>query len=201
MGKSLLDYITYDGSFSPFGLPATEELGGRTARLPSGAEVRFDGAIAVKWDDDFFLAEREGRTYLVRENPDETLEALDAAETAAGAAALPASLDGWETDLCFASGYMLSAAFRDGALTLRPSPEPDIVNPYAPAGAPAPKAPEAPAATFALRAVELDDKRFLLCFPETGETVVLNARRFLLYAVLRGRITAGFVEVPPRERK
>ena len=42
-------------------------------------------------------------------------------------------------------------------------------------------------------------KRFLFRFPETGEVVFFNARRFLLYALMEGRTVTGFVEIPPKE--
>ena len=203
MGKTFFDYVTDGGNYPLFGLPATEELAGRTARLPDGTEVRFGEELAVKCDDDLFLAQREGRLLLVEELPDESLRALDAEKETAAAEALPPALEGWETDFSFASGYVLTAAFGNGALALRPSPEPEAVNICASGEAPAgPTAPEAPApalASLPLRAAETGEKRFLLRFPETGETVFLNARRFLLFSLREGRIAAGFVEVPPRE--
>jgi hypothetical protein len=202
MGTTFFDYVSNDGKNLLFGLPATEELVGRPARLPDGTELRFETELAVKCDDDLFLAARGGRLLLVEELPDESLRALDAEAAAADAAALPEELEGWETDLCFASGYVLTALFKDGALTLRPSPEPIIANPFGSGGAlEAPKVQEAPPvlATLSLRAVKTGEKRFLLRFPETGETVFLDGRRFLLYALLRGRIVTGFVEVPARD--
>ncbi len=194
MEKTLFDTVTDGGKYAPFGLPKTEELTGRTALLPEGPAVRFGETLAVKCDDDLFLAEEGGRLLLAEELPDESLKALDAANTALGAAALPEALEGWETELCFASGYVLTAVFRDGSLTLSPSPEPTLP------GAPAPDeaAPAAPGETFALKAAEVGENRFLLHFPETGETVLLNARRYLLYAILKGRIVAGFAELPAR---
>ena len=201
MEKTLLDVITDGGKYPLFGLPATEELIGRSAALPDGTEVRFGEELAVKCDDDMFLAEKEGRLLLVEELPDESLKALDAEAEAAGASGLPAALEGWETDLSFASGYVLTGLFKDGALTLRPSPEPDVSNLFGSAGAPAPKAPESPAAplaAFSLQVAETGDKRFLLRFPETGEAVFLNGRRFLLFSIFGGKIAAGFVEVPAR---
>ena len=195
MGKTLFDYISKDGKYPLFGFPATEELRFRTARLPDGTEVRFGAETAVKCDDDLFLADLGGRLLLVEEKPDESLLALDAEQATAGASALPEALEGWETDLSFASGYVLTARFQDGKLTLSPSPEPGVP------GFPAPeKAPdEAAPAVFPLQAVETGEKRFLLRFPETGETVFFSARRFLLYAILRGRIVTGFAEIPARE--
>ena len=203
MGKTFFDTISNEGKNTVFGLPFTEELAGRTALLPDGSIVRFGKELAVKCDDDLFLADVSGRILLVEELPDESLRALDGEQETAAASALPAALDGWTTDLCLASGYVLTASFKDGALTLSPSPEPNVANPFSSGGAPAaPKAPEAPAAppvTFPLKALETGEKRFLLRFPETGEIVFLDARRFLLYALLRGRIVSGFVEIPPKE--
>ena len=71
-------------------------------------------------------------------------------------------------------------------------------NPFTSGKKPAAETPEAEALTLALRAVKTGDKRFLLRFPETGETVFFSARRFLLYALLGGRIVTGFVEIPPK---
>ena len=53
--------------------------------------------------------------------------------------------------------------------------------------------------TYALETVVTGEKRFLFHFPETGEVVFLNARRFLLYALMGGRTITGFVEIPPKE--
>ena len=198
MGKTFFDYISNDGKDLVFGLPFTEELAGRSAALPDGSAVRFGKELAVKCDDDLFLADVSGRLLLVEELPDESLKALDAEAATVGAEALPEALEGWETDFCFASGYVLNASFGNGKLTLRPSPEPDPSNLYSAGGAAASKA-EAPLAALPLQAAETGDKRFLLRFPETGETVFLDARRFLLYAILGGRIVCGFVEVPARE--
>jgi len=195
MGKTLYDHITDNGRYPLFGLPATEELAGRTARLPDGKELSFGSELAVKCDDDLFLAEKAGRILLIEEQPDASLKALDAEKTAAAASALPEALEGWETDLCFASGYVLTALFRDGTLSLRPSPEP--VSPGA-EGVQSPQA-ELPSVSFPLLAAETGDKRFLLRVPETGETVFLDGRRFLLYAIPEGRIAVGFVEAPARE--
>ena len=199
MGKSLFDYVSNEGKNTVFGLPATEELTGRTALLPDGEAVCFGDELAVKCDDDLFLADAAGRLLLVEEQPDESLTALDTEKAAAGADALPEELEGWETDLSFASGYVLTALFKNGSLTLKPSPEPVL-----PDLAGKPAAPRSPVCladpvTFALQAVETGEKRFLFRFPETGETVFFDARRFLLYALLRGRIVAGFVEIPPKE--
>lgn len=203
MGKNLFNYVSNEGKNLLFGLPSTEELVGRSAFLPDGTEVCFGEELAVKCDDDLFLADMPGRILLAEELPDESLKALDTEKATAGASALPEALEGWETELSFASGYILAAVFKDGTLTLSPSPEPVIPNPYAsddePAAPEAPEAPSVPPVTFSLQAVETGEKRFLLRFPETGETVFLDARRFLLYGILRGRIVAGFVELPPRE--
>ena len=64
MGKTLFDFITDGGKYPLFGLPATEELIGRTAPMPDGRPVRFGKETAVKCDDDLFLIEREGRMLL-----------------------------------------------------------------------------------------------------------------------------------------
>ncbi len=199
MDKTLLDYVSNDGNDLLFGLPRSEELAGRTARLSDGTELRFDGELAVKCDDDLFLALRGDRLLLVEELADESLKALDAETATAGADALPEELEGWEADLCLASGYVLTGLFRDGALTLRPSPEPVMFNPFASGKKiAAADTPEAPPLTLRLQAVKTGDKRFLLRFPETGETVFFSARRFLLYALLGGRIVTGFVEIPAK---
>ncbi|MBR4744991.1 MAG: hypothetical protein IK082_12515 [Oscillospiraceae bacterium] len=200
MKETFSDYISDGGRYLPFAVPATEELTGRTARFPDGQEVCFRDETAVKCDDDLFLAEKDGKILLVEELPDGSLMALDAEETTEGAAVLPEELEGWETDLSFASGRVLTAAFGDGTLTLRPSPEPAASAPFT-EGDPLLGAREETAggpAAFVLKAARTGEKRFLLRFPETGETVFLNARRFLFYAVVDGRITAGFADVPPR---
>ena len=202
MEKTFFAYASDGGKNALFGLPATEELIGRTARFPDGTELRFDRELAVKCDDDLFLAETAGGPVLVEELPDERLSAIDAAAATAAASALPEELEGWETELSLATGCVLVAAFKDGAVTLRPSPEPVIPNPFAPGGAQKPKAPETPAAaplTLRLQAVRTGDKRFLLRFPETGETVFFDGRRFLLYGLVGGRVATGFVEIPPKE--
>lgn len=202
MGKNLFDYSSNNGKNIVFGLPTTEELIGRTAVLPDGEKICFGTELAVKCDNDLFLAEVDGKLLLVEELPDESLKALDAEKVTAGAAKLPEDLEGWETDLGCASGYVLTGLFKDGSLTLKPSPEPVVADPYADEKKPAaPKAPEklADPVTFALEAVEVGEKRFLFRFPETGEIVFFDARRFLLYALLRGRTVAGFVEIPPKD--
>ena len=202
MENTFFAYASDGGRNALFGLPATEELTGRTARFPDGTSLSFESELAVKCDDDLFLADTADGVVLVEELPDGSLTALDAASATAAAGALPEELEGWETELSLATGYVLVAAFREGAVTLRPSPEPVIPNPFAPGGAQAPKAPEAPAAqplTLRLQAIRTGDKRFLLRFPETGETVFFDGRRFLLYALTGGRIATGFVEIPPKE--
>ena len=78
MGKNLFDYFTNEGKNTPFGLPFTEELIGRTALLPDGEKVSFGNELAVKCDNDLFLADAAGRILLVEEQPDESLTALDA---------------------------------------------------------------------------------------------------------------------------
>jgi hypothetical protein len=202
MGKNLFNYVSNEGKNLLFGLPSTEELVGKSAFLPDGTEVRFGDELAVKCDDDLFLADMAGKILLAEEIPDESLKALDTEKATAGASALPEALEGWETELSFASGYVLTAVFKDGTLTISPSPEPVIPNPYVsddePAPPEAPEAPGNPPVTLSLQAVETGEKRFLLRFPETGETIFLDARRFLLYGILRGRIVAGFVELPPK---
>ena len=124
MTKTLFDYISNGEKNTVFGAPFTEELQNRSALLPDGAALRFDRELAVKCDDDLFLAEKEGRLYLIRELPDESLTALDAELETAGAAVLPEALEGWVTDLCFASGYVLTAAFK---------PTPNLRSPWCPA--------------------------------------------------------------------
>lgn len=204
MGKNLFDYISNDGNYVRFGLPASEELVGRTAQLPDGSEVSFDKELVLKCDNDLFLADMNGRILLVEEQEDLSLKALDAAMEAEGKTETPEELEGWETDLSFASGWVLTALFKDGTLTLKPSPEPVVASPYdTPEEAAAKKAPEVstvPPVTFSLEVAVTGEKRFLFRFPETGEIVFFDARRFLLYAIIRGRIVAGFIEVPPRER-
>lgn len=201
MAKTLFDYISNGEKNTVFGAPFTEELQNRSALLPDGAALRFDRELAVKCDDDLFLAEKEGRLYLIRELPDESLTALDAELETAGAAVLPEALEGWVTDLCFASGYVLTAAFKGGALTLSESPEPVVSGMFGSGGLNAPETRKAlpPLGTLAMEAVEIDRKRFLFRFPETGEIIFFNGRRFLFYAILRGRLVAGFVEIPPKE--
>ena len=202
MGNTFYDYFSNEGKNTVFGLPYTEELTGRSAVFPEGSAIRFGDELAVKCDDNLFLAAAAGKTLLVEELPDESLKAMDAEKATADAADLPEELEGWVTDLCLSSGCVLTAAFRAGTLTLSPSPEPDVANPFSSDGKPAaPKAPETPAAppvSFALNAVKTGEKRFLLRFPETGEILFLDARRFLLYGILRGRNVTRFVEIPPK---
>ena len=203
MGQTLFDLITNDGKFLPFGGPTSEELKGRSALLADGSRLRFENETVLKCDDDLFLADVAGKLLLVKEQEDESLTARDVADTAAGAAALPEILEGWETDLSFASGFVLTGLFKDGALTVSESPEPVVGNPFGGGGGgiSVPEAREAlpPLATLKLQAVEFDDKRFLFRFPETGDAVVFNGRRFLLYALMKGRVVTGFIEVPPRD--
>ena len=201
MRETFLEYVSDGGNYIPFAVPATEELAGRTARLPDGSEIRFGDGPAVKCDDDLFLAEEEGRIFLAEELPDGSLKALDAEEETEGADALPGDLEGWMTDLSFASRRVLAAAFGKGALSLRRSPEPSVLNTFAGASKAGgeEEQDDGRTASFVLKAAETGEKRFLLRFPETGETVFLNARRFLFYAILDGRITAGYADVPPRD--
>ena len=202
MGKTLYDYVSNDEKYTLFGLPFTEELKGRSALFPDGSSIQFGDELAVKCDDDLFLADAGGRILLVEELPDESLKALDSEKETAAASGIPDDLDGWVTELCLASGYVLTARFADDTLTLSPSPEPVVSNPFSSGDtAAAPESPEAPLVspvTFSASVVQTGDKRFLLRFPETGETLFLDARRFLLYAILRGRIVAGFVEIPAK---
>ena len=203
MAKTLYDYVTNDGKCLPFGGPTSEELEGRYARFADGREIRFGKEAVIKCDDDLFLAAAGERFLLVKEQEDESLTVLDAAKAAEAAEALPGELEGWQVDLSFASGFVLTALFKDGAVTISESPEPVIGNPFGSGGGgiSAPEAQEAlpPLATLTLKAVETDEKRFIFSFPETGDVVVFNARRFLLYALMNGRVVTGFVEVPPRD--
>lgn len=202
MSKKIFDYISNEGKSVLFGLPTTEELIGREAFLPDGEKVCFGNEMAIKCDDDLFLVDMAGRILLVEEQEDLSLKALDAEKAATGKDTIPEDLEGWETDLSFASGYVLTALFKDGKLTLTPSPEPEI--PEAFAGMRNPSEDKAPEVlpdpeTYALETVITGDKRFLFRFPETGEVVFFDARRFLLYALLEGRTVTGFVEIPPKE--
>ncbi len=208
MGKTFYDYFSNDGKNTVFGLPATTELVGRSARLPDGAEVRFGDELAVKCDNDLFLVQRAGKLLFVEELPDESLTARDAEQLTAGADTLPEDFCGWKPDISFASGYVLTASFEDGALTLIPSPEPVISAEglYKPDGSLIPPTvPEdadlTPLATLPLEIAVVGENRFLLRFPETGEIVFFDGRRYLFYAILRGRIVAGFAELPPLERR
>ncbi len=200
MKKTLYNLIAKDGKRTIFGLPYTEELTGRSALLPDGTSVRFDDEPALKCDDDLFLAAVDGMILLVEELPDETLKALDAEQETAAASALPSDLEGWETELSFASGDVLTAVFKNGTLTLSPAPEPVIAGPFGgPPAAPAAAEAAEPPVTLPVRAVKTGDRRFLFRLPESGETVFLNGRRFLLYALLGGRAVCGFVEPPAAE--
>ncbi len=69
---------------------------------------------------------------------------------------------------------------------------------FVPKGSAAPAGPAADPVEFAVKIAETGAKRYVLYFPETGETLFFNARRFLLYALLNGRIVCGFVEIPAR---
>ena len=202
MSKKLFDYISNDGKNVLFGVPTTEELIGREALLPDGEKVCFGNEMAIKCDDDLFLADVGGRILLVEEAEDRSLKALDAEKAASGANTIPEDLEGWETDLSLASGYVLTGLFADGKLRLAPSPEPEIPDAFAGMRNPSEnKEPEvlADPVTYTLETVVTGDKRFLFRFPETGEVVFFNARRFLLYALMEGRTVTGFVEIPPKE--
>ena len=202
MAKKLFDYISNEGKSVFFGVPTTEELVGREAQLPDGEKICFGNEMAIKCDDDVFLADVAGRILLVEELEDLSLKALDVAKAAAGANTLPEELEGWETDLSFASGYVLTGLFADGKLRLAPSPEPEIPEAFAAmSSSNAAKEPEvlADPETYELETVVTGDKRYLFRFPETGEVVFLDARRFLLYTLMEGRTITGFVEIPPKE--
>lgn len=202
MSKKLFDYISNDGKNVLFGVPTTEELIGREALLPDGEKVCFGNERAIKCDDDVFLVDLGGRILLVEEAEDLSLKALDAEKAASGANTIPEDLEGWETDLSLASGYVLTGLFADGKLRLAPSPEPEIPEAFAGMRNPSEnKEPEvlADPVTYTLETVVTGDKRFLFRFPETGEVVFFNARRFLLYALMEGRTVTGFVEIPPKE--
>ena len=202
MSKKLFDYISNDGKNVLFGVPTTVELIGREALLPDGEKVCFGNEMAIKCDDDLFLVDLGGRILLVEEAEDLSLKALDAEKAASGANTIPEDLEGWETDLSLASGYVLTGLFADGKLRLAPSPEPEIPEAFAGMRNPSEnKEPEilADPVTYTLETVVTGDKRFLFRFPETGEVVFFNARRFLLYALMEGRTVTGFVEIPPKE--
>ena len=202
MSKKIFDYISNDGKNVLFGVPTTEELIGREALLPDGEKVCFGNEMAIKCDDDLFLVDLGGRILLVEEAEDLSLKALDAEKAASGANTIPEDLEGWETDLSLASGYVLTGLFADGKLRLAPSPEPEIPEAFAGMRNPSEnKEPEilADPVTYTLETVVTGDKRFLFRFPETGEVVFFNARRFLLYALMEGRTVTGFVEIPPKE--
>lgn len=206
MTKKLFDYISNDGKSVVFGLPTTKELIGREASLPDGEKICFGEEMAIKCDDDLFLAEVAGRILLVEELEDLSLKAIDAkkaADEAAGACtAIPSEMEGWSTDLSFASGYVLTALFTDGKLNLKPSPTPEIPEVYAQEKKYSPALePDVllDPISYGLQTVVAGDKRFLLYFHETGEVVFFDARRFLLYALMNGRTVTGFVEIPPKE--
>ncbi|MBQ9815174.1 MAG: hypothetical protein IJM53_05710 [Lachnospiraceae bacterium] len=202
MKKTLFDYISNDGSSVVFGLPYTEELIGREAQLPNGERVSFGNEPAIKCDDELFLVDMEERILLVEEMEDLSLNALDAEKAARGYNEIPEDLEGWETDLSFASGFVLTALFAEGKLNLKPSPEPEIPATYAEGRKASPTLTQIilqDPITYALEIVTIGDKRYLLHFPETGEMVFFDARRFLLYALMGGRAVTGFVEIPPKE--
>lgn len=202
MAKKLFDYISNDGKSVVFGLPTTEELIGREALLPGGEKICFGEEMAIKCDDDLFLADVAGRILLVEELEDLSLQAIDAAKAAGACTAIPEELEGWQTDLSFASGYVLTALFADGKLNLKPSPTPEIPEVYAQEGKYSPALePDVvfDPISYDLQTVVTGDKRFLFFFPETGEVVFFDARRFLLYALMNGRTVTGFVEIPPKE--
>ena len=111
MKKTLFDYISNDGSSVVFGLPYTEELIGRAAQLPNGERVSFGNEPAIKCDDELFLVDMGERILLVEEMEDLSLKALDAEKAARGYNEIPEDLEGWETDLSFASGFVLTALF------------------------------------------------------------------------------------------
>ena len=202
MSKKLFDYISNEGKNVLFGVPTTEELIGREALLPNGEKICFGNEMAIKCDDDLFLADVAGRILLVEEQEDLSLKALDAEKAASGATTIPEEMEGWETDLSFASGFVLTGLFADGKLKLTPSPEPELPEMFA-GDRKAPKTTEPEILpdpeTYALETVVTGDKRYLFRFPETGEVVFFNARRFLLYALMGGRTVTGFVEIPPKE--
>lgn len=203
MGKTLIEYVTNNGKYPLYGLPTTEELFGRSAQFSDGSKVSFGKEIAVKCDDDLFLADKDGQLLLAEELPDESLKALDAVKATAEASSFPEGFEGWETDLCLASGYVLTALFKDGAITLSPSPEPVVPNPFAvsdtPDSAKPAEVPEAQPITLPIKIVETGEKRYLFFLPESGEIVFFNARRFLLYTISGGRVVTGYVEIPPKE--
>ena len=201
MGK-FYDYISNDSKRVVFGLPATEELIGREAVLPDGEKIAFGNEMAIKCDDDLFLVDAAGKILLVEEQEDLSLKALDAEKAAAGAGTIPEDLEGWTTDLCFASGFVLNATFAEGKLKLASSPKPEIPPAFLEIGIVSPTVEpevEAEPKEFALETVVTGDKRFLFRFPETGEVVFFDARRFLFYALMEGRAVTGFVEIPPKE--
>lgn len=202
MSKKLFDYISNEGKNIIFGLPTTEELIGREAVLSDGEKICFGNEMAIKCDDDLFLVDVKGKILLLEEQEDLSLRAIDVEKEASGKNIIPEELEGWETDLSFASGYVLTALFKDGKLKLTPSPEPEIPAAYAENNnASQAKEPEIlpDPIEYQLETVVTGDKRFLLRFPETKEIVFFDARRFLLYALLGGRTITGFVEIPPKE--
>ena len=203
MSNKFFDYVSDGGKRIIFGLPSTEELNGREAILPDGGKVCFGDEMAIKCDDDLFLADMAGRILLIEEGEDLSLKALDAEKAAGGANTIPEELEGWETDVCLASGYMLTATFADGSLKLTPASKPQIPPMFLEVGIVSPTVePDADAEpeTFALETVKVGDKRFLFRVPETGEVLFFDARRFLFYALTEGRAVTGFAEIPPKEQ-
>ena len=65
MGDKIFDYISNYGKSVLFGLPFTEELTGREALFPDGEKVCFGNNLAVKCDDDLFLADVGGSVLVV----------------------------------------------------------------------------------------------------------------------------------------
>ena len=200
MGKTVFEIITKGGQLNPHGPPASTELCGRCALLPDGSEVCFKEAVTVKVDDDLFLSEVSGKLFLVEEQPDESLKALDAVKETEGKAALPEDLEGWDTEVSLSPGTVFSAVFKEGTLSLSPAPEVKLPNffgaPEEPAEPEAPAEPEPPV-VLPVEVSETGEKHFLIRFPESGEVLFFNGRRFLLYGILNGRIVCGFAEVPP----
>ncbi len=202
MSMKLFDYISNESKSVVFGLPTTEELIGKEAAYPCGEKICFGEEMAIKCDDDLFLVDRAGKILLVEELEDLSLKVLDAEDTCAGKNVLPEELEGWQTDMSCASGHVLTALFADGKLNLKPSPTPEIPEvyrtekKYSPAiEAEVDLGPE----SFAVETPVTGDKRFLFRFPETGEVLFFDARRFLLYALMNGRTVTGFVEIPPKD--
>ena len=92
MKNSLIDYVSCSGKNVLYGLPTTEELAGRTAKLPCGCELSFTGELAVKVDDDLFLAEKDGKLYLIEEAADESLKPICSHSSKAAFSSWPSPL-------------------------------------------------------------------------------------------------------------